>query len=222
MTVEILPQIYSSGIFKLKGKLAQYLSDDIWYTCIAIRKIEEIEALGIDCYQDYYVPIGLDNNDYLNDANVNACIITVKASNGDLKHFPSTYLSSFPNGSGIKYSVMGMAFDLGALPIAFDLSLLEKKIKDVILDEIGVEARSRLLTMSNVEILSQGSHERIESARKAKIKSSNNLLHINRALAQENVDLKNRINNLEKWVVDYLEDAKKIAREVRVAGFKLP
>lgn len=60
MAIEILPQIYSSGVFKLKGKLLQYLSEEMWYTCIAIRKIEEIEAVGIDCYQEYYVPIGLD------------------------------------------------------------------------------------------------------------------------------------------------------------------
>lgn len=222
MAIEILPQIYSSGVFKLKGKLLQYLSEEMWYTCIAIRKIEEIEAVGIDCYQEYYVPIGLDETDFSNDNKVNACIITVKASNGDLKHFPSTYLASFPNGSGILYSVMGLAFDLGALPVSYDLTILEKKIKDVILNEIGVESRSRQLTMSNYEIISQGSHERIEAARKSKIHKSDNLIHLNKALIKENEDLKNRIKNLEKWVVDYLEDAKKIAREIKVAGFKLP
>lgn len=106
-TTEILPPIYSSGIFKLKGKLVNYLSDTVWYTCIAIRKIEEIETLGEDCFDVYYKPIGLDEEDYRKDASFNACIITLKSSNGELKHFPSTYLRAFPNGSGILYNVMG-------------------------------------------------------------------------------------------------------------------
>ena len=218
---EILPRIYSSGIFKLKGKLGGYLSESLWYTCIAIRKIEEIEALGIDCFNEFYKPIGLDEADFQKDAEFNACVITVKSSNGDLKHFPSTYLLSFPNGSGILYNVMGIAFDLGPLPLEYDLSVLDDKLKSVIRDTLGINSRSRLLTLSNTEIITQATHERLLKEREAHIKTPENLSHANKQLANENKELKKKINELEKWIIEYYDNAKKIAKVITVSGFTL-
>ena len=212
-TTEILPQIYSSGVFKLKGKLQSYLSESLWYTCIAIRKIEEIEALGIDCYNEFYKPINLDVVDYQKDAEFNAC------SNGDLKHFPSTYLASFPNGSGILYNVMGIAYDLGPLPLEYDLTDLDNKLKEVIRNTIGIRSRSRLLTLSNTEIVTQGTHERLERERKNYIQVPTNLEYQNKQLANENKELKKKVQKLEAFVIDYYDTAKKLAQVVIANGF---
>lgn len=216
---EILPQIYSSGIFKLKDPLTSLLSETMWYTCIALRKIEEIEALGIDCYHQYYKPINLSEDIFRADADFNATIITLKSASGDLVHFPSTYLAAFPNGSGVLYSVMGIAFDIGALPIDYDLTDLDTKLKEVILHELGVNARSRLLSMSNVEIISQGTHKNLLNARKAKINSQENPTHQLQALKEENKKLKEKLQALETYAITHQESIKGTPIPVVSDGF---
>lgn len=220
-TREILPPIYSSGIFKLDGKLTSLLSDTTWYTCIAIRKIEEIESLGIDCYNEYYTPIGLDEEDYKRDADFNACIITLKSSNGQLVHFPSTYLKAYPNGSGVLYSVMGIAIELGPLPIDYNLSTVETKLKDTVRNTLGITPRTRLLTLSNTEIITQGTHERLTKARQSNIESSSNLEHLNKQLTKENTNLKERLKQLEQYVVNHIETIKSTPIRIRSSGFTI-
>lgn len=215
----ILPKIYSSGIFTLKGKLATLLDSQVNYTCVAIRKIDEMISKGELVEQDYYTPIGLDNNDYLSDLKFGACIITLKSQSGQLKHFPSTYLASFPSGAGVAYSVIGISIELGALPVKEDTSLIEDKLKRLVLSELGLDARTRVITLSDEELISQDTHERILAARESRKQSSDNLEKVNRALSQENHDLKTRVAQLEKWIVDYQEEVKSVPRRVNGIGF---
>lgn len=219
MSTELLPQIYSSGIFKLKGKLSTYLSSETYYTTVAIRKIEELEASGIDVYKAFYESLQLTEEEYAEDQLANRSVVTLKSSSGELYHIPSSYLLSYPNGSGIIYSVVGIALDLGALPVNFDLSDLTGKLKQVVLSELGVVPRSRVLTLSNQEIISQKTHERVEAARIAKKATPVNQKKVIHDLTTENNALKSKVTMLERFIVDYFEDIKKQSVVMYADGF---
>ena len=221
MAIEILPQINASGSFTLNDPLSSYVSPDIFYTVIAIRKIEEIEMLGIDVFDTYYKPINLSDTDFNRDHNGNISIITLKSSSGELKHIPSYYLKSFPSGNGVVYSVVALAVELGALPVDFDLSHLENKVKELTISEIGVTPRIRTLTLSNQEVITQTTHDRIEAARKAKKATSpvNTYKQI-ADLTKINNDLKNKVKALESFILNFYEESKRQAVYVYADGFE--
>ena len=222
MAIEILPVINASGSFVLKDKLATAISQEQYYTVVAIRKIEEIEALGIDVLSTYYLPLNLTEEDYTRDQSNHYSIISLKSSSGEIKHIPSYYLASFPSGSGIVYSVVGLGVELGALPVDFDLSHLENKIKSLVISEIGVNPRTRVLTLSNQEMVTQTTHDRIEAARiQKKATSPVNTQKTITDLTNENKLLKNKVKALESFVINFYEQAKKQAVIVYADGFDL-
>lgn len=202
-TNSILPPIYSSGIFTLKGKLDKFLSPTTIYTCIAIRKFEELISAGIDIYTEYYIPLGLSQEDYQKDLSNRACIIVVKSTSNITKSFPSTYLASYPSGNGIKYSVKALIVELGALNDDYDLSVIEQKIKDLVTAEIGVKnATIKKLILSKEELIDEASHNRIIAAREANKATITNSYNTVSQLEQqvsdltdENVALKNYISH---------------------------
>lgn len=221
MKREILPKIHSSGIFQLNGKLQNLLTAGMWYTCIAIRKIEEIEYEGLDPFREFYSPIGLDKSDFDKDVKNNSCVITLKSSSGQIIHFPSSFLKSFPISTGVAYSVQGIALDLGGLPVDSRLEELEAELQRVAMNFVGHKVRTRLLTLSNVELIDIETHRRYEAARQVNINSSDNLVSANRKLLEENNRLKEKNKNLEKWVVDYQEAIKNHPVSISGDGFDI-
>ena len=102
MTQLILPEIQATGAWKLKSPYQNLLTEGIWYTCIAVRKLEDYINRGIDVFEEYYnTPYMVPKERYEQDLAGGACIIIVRNASGDVKAFPNTYLESFPAGGGV-------------------------------------------------------------------------------------------------------------------------
>lgn len=198
----ILPEVHASGLWKLNSPFNNYLSENKWYTCIAVRKIEDYIILGIDPFKEFYEkPFKLNKDKYETDVKAGVCIVTVKDSSGAVKSFPSSYIASFPLLGGVSYQVLAMAATLGAVPESLDLEVLKQRIKEVIRDTIGIDSEIKIVNLAPKELIERDSHERIEAARKAKIASSRSAYTKNAILEKENAALKKQLEDSNKWIL---------------------
>lgn len=198
----LLPELHVSGKWKLKTPYNHLLSENIWYTCVAIRKYEELIAKGINPYQEYYQKdYSIPESKYQEDLKAGGCIITVKAGNGSLYHFPSPYLESFPKAGGVPYQALALAIDLGALPEKEDLTLFLRAIEEVVTQHIGVDTQAKLVNLAPKELIERESHLRLEQARQAKKQAFAPQLKKIQDLQTENQTLRRKLADAERWII---------------------
>lgn len=196
----ILPEVGTTGRYKLKGKLTNLLEPNRSYECIAVRKIRELEMLGVNILEEFYLPIKLTQEDLNEDIRKDASIVSLKTSNGTVTRFPNTYLTHYPSMQGIKYSVVGLGVNIGALPTSFDLSDIQQEIKELVLNRLGLRAQIRVLTLSPEEYLNHEDHQRVEQDRLSKVRVKSN---VQLALEQEqekNLKLSQYVRELETYI----------------------
>jgi hypothetical protein len=206
MTDNILPQLHSTGVYKLKQPYDSLLNNNILYTCIAIRELQELKLKGIDAFNLYYEPYGLNKEQYNDDYVNNVAIITLKNSAGEIKFVPSSYLMSFPNSSGYQYAVLSLGINLGALPIDRDLTFLKQKLSDLIKDEIGVDSEAKIMQVSQVEVISDENHKTYEAARKNIMENSTTDRAKVIKLTKENEEYRTKVTELEQAIIQLLEE----------------
>lgn len=175
MTQLILPEIQATGAWKLKSPYQNLLTEGIWYTCIAVRKLEDYINRGIDVFEEYYnTPYMVPKERYEQDLAGGACIIIVRNASGDVKAFPNTYLESFPAGGGVAYQSLAAVVELGAVPVDMDLTTLQNSINALVKDTLGVVKETKLVNLAPKQLLDRESAKRIEAARQGvkKVESS--------------------------------------------------
>lgn len=202
----ILPEVHSSGLWKLKTPFNNLLAPDVWYTCIAVRKIEDFVSRGIDPYEEFYrKQSSISKEDYQDHVLAGMCIITVRNAAGDIKSFPSTYLESFPAGGGVPYHSLALVIELGALPVEKDLTTLMTRVQTVVKEEIGVQETAKLVNLAPKQLIDRETHKRYEAARTGIVKQPNTLQSRVLSAEAENAKLRKQITELEKYVISKAE-----------------
>ena len=198
----ILPEVMATGIWKLRNPDANFLTPDTWYTCIAVRKIEDFTNKGIDAFKEFYeTPYSITKEKFDEDVTAGGCIITVRNEAGDVKSFPSSYLESFPAGGGVAYQSLAIAIEIGAIPVSMNLELLLNEISGAVKDHVGVVREAKLVNLAPKELLDKASSERIEKARQLTNKEKKSPLAQVIALTKENELLKSKLREAEKWII---------------------
>lgn len=197
-----LPEVHSSGLWKLRTPFNNFLLSDVWYTCIAVRKFEDFEKRGIDVYKEFYQKdFSINEPKYKEDLSAGGCIITVRNAAGDVRSFPSSYLESFPSGGGIAYHALAVVCDLGALPVNKDISYTLSQIQNVIKDTLGVEVTAKLINLAPKELLDRESHERIEKERANKVKAAQTPTAEVLKLRADLAKVKRDLQDAEAWII---------------------
>lgn len=168
--ISLVPSIGASGLYTLKSPYDTLLLAEVAYTCVAIRRIADLIDEDEDPKTTYYTAKSLSESVYTADLELDVCIISLQPNTGgEIVHVPSTYIASYPSGSGIKYAVMGLGISLGAVPVSLDLTYLKSKVTDIIAENLGIEATTNTLQISPVTLIDQDTHKRLETARTAAI-----------------------------------------------------
>lgn len=165
-------QIGMTGLYVLAAPFNGLLKAGVAYTCVSIRKFEDLIADGVDPKVTYYLGNGLSQADYDRDYRAGLSILTLQSSDGSVLHVPQYYVVSAPDQGGIPYRVLALGIKLSATPDSMDLSYVKSRIQEVVRDNIGVESEVQELVISSVLHLSQTEHAALEAARQAKITSS--------------------------------------------------
>ena len=148
----ITPTIGSKGRYTLS--LPWTANAAKLYECEAIRSFDDIYELGVDVYQEYYVPMGLVDNTvvggnlflFKEQRDAKVCIITLRSTDdGEYIYVPDSYISNSPVSSVKPYSHIVLSVDCGALPDSLDLSALKSDLSDLAKGYLGITTPGNLV-----------------------------------------------------------------------------
>lgn len=165
----MIPIFGSSGIFKLDDPFMGQLQPGISYTCVAVRLFEELTEMGIDPFEEYYQPNGIDRARYDEDVLNNVAIVSLRSTQNAWITLPDSFIIGVPNPNGVPYHAMLLSVDIGAIPETLALDSLIDTIKQVTKDYLGVVAEVQEVVASDRELISMDDHDTLEAARRANI-----------------------------------------------------
>lgn len=167
--MSLTPPVNVSGMFTLANPFNQDVIPNTPYTVIAVRKFADIIRKGENPYEVYYLPRGLTQSDYQRDTAALECIVTLRSAAGQFIYVPTSYILSYPNQSGVRYTAIALLVQLGAIPDTSDLSAVRTRISNVVRDTYGLTPTIQQLSYSDTVLKSAGDHAAIEAARTAAI-----------------------------------------------------
>lgn len=204
MSVSLRPPLDAAGIWTLKSPFAELLQAGVSYRCTAIRKVTDIVAKGeAEPWSVYYQPYGIDETVYKEDLAADVCIVTLQTSNNTTLYVPTTYITAFPDSSGMTYQSMLLGIDLGPIPVAMSLDAIKLMMTDLIRDTIGIEATVQEAVIGSSTQVSADSYASFEANRAAKIQNSTTFRA--RAIAAEAAlaDANTKINQLKDYIKNH-------------------
>ena len=117
----VIPPIGAKGRFNFLEPFnnEQYKKEELKVS--AVRAFKELKDSGIDIYELIYRPVGLSENDLLEDMDNNVPIIILESQAGKYLNIPANRIQSLPDISGVKYQQRMLVANLGLLPLDFNL-----------------------------------------------------------------------------------------------------
>ena len=171
MSVSLVPSIGSSGTWVLETPFDSAISASLTYECVAIRRLTELRLLGIDPYEVYYKPKNISEEKYNQDlARNDVCMVSLKSASGQLTLVPTTYIKSFPNATGLKYTPVCLVVDVGSIPSSLNLNALKTDMADLVKGYIGIEnVTIKSVAVGEDAMVTQADHNSMEAARLGRI-----------------------------------------------------
>ena len=161
------PEVGLRGVYTLKPPFNRDVTPAI-YTCNAIRRISSLFGMGEDVFQKYYVPYGVDRNDYDRDVDLDLSIITIMSDGGASVHFPVGYLETYPNMNGEAYQAFHLLTALPPFPRDTDFEILKNAIQELVQQHLGIpKASTRIIEASEVQLVPNDAHAAISAQRRA-------------------------------------------------------
>lgn len=196
----IIPQIGTVGTYTFKAPFDTRIPVGA-LTCTSVRTPGDVLNQGRDPYTHYYVPYDLTKDQYEADLLAGVLFIGLLSAKGDFYVVPTTYITSFPPLSGIPYSTVALAVNLGALPEDLDIDHVRQAVARTIKDALGVDPEIQTGKLSVTAYLEEADHLRLEAARQALVTDQ----QTDRA---KYLDLSERFNALQEkynYLVAYIE-----------------
>ncbi len=172
--MNLIPPIGAAGLYKLSAPFSNVVNLNISYSCMAVRKISDIQATGVNPYDAYYKPYDIAESVFQSDANSGVCIISLQSQSGLWVYVPSSFIEAYPQLNGIPYVGVALMMHLGALPDSLNLAYLKNTLSEVITANLGVAPQDIQTVITTAKtMVSQDNHISAENARQANIGNSN-------------------------------------------------
>ncbi|TXI11116.1 MAG: hypothetical protein E6Q68_06885 [Polynucleobacter sp.] len=202
----ILPSIGAKGIYELAVPFQAQLAVNTPYTCVAIRKTEDVQAEGVDPYAEYYqpAPFNIGESKYIEDVRKGVCIISLVSDKGQWLHVPSTYILKFPNLNGVNYTNVIIGVSLGAIPDTLNLSAVKTELAAVVTNMLGVASPEvKEVAVSETAVLSNATHDSLEASRQLNIinSSTSNAKYLVEKARADALAIQNAL--LKQWIKDH-------------------
>ena len=165
------PPLYATGKWVIESPFT--LVANGVYVCKAVRSFDDLSALGIDPYTQYYEPMGLDINKYRQDVLSLANIVTLMSDTHPTVYVPDTYIKSYPDTTTVPYRHVVLSLSLGAVPDTLVLDDLKDKIQEYTLSSLGLEVKVKEHQAGSIsEGVDQVTHLTLENNRLARIENN--------------------------------------------------
>lgn len=196
----LIPPIGTSGIYNLAAPFDTALQANMSYQCDAVRRVDDFVEIGVDPYQEYYVPKGITQEKYDQDVANLVGIVSLVSTAGHWVYVPSTYILAYPDLNGVPYHVVVLGLELGAIPSYKDLTGIKQALANLTRDTIGVLPTVKEVVISPEEKVSQTDHDVLENARAILITNSQTDRARYLTLQQQYAALQLQYQQLETWV----------------------
>ena len=127
---------------------------------VSKKDIRELISSDLDVFSLIYNPVGLSQNDMLQDMNDNVKILTFRTNSGDYIDIPEKYViidsSTF---NGVEYQSKLFVFKLPALPTNEDLDILKTELEEYINGRLGIECASKIMETSAKTVITRDQHD---------------------------------------------------------------
>ena len=194
------PPIHTKGLFTLKQPFQ--LDPTKLYEVFAIRDFRDLEQKGVDVFETYYEPNGLDRSQFRSDDSDEASIITLISEDNDIVFVPDTFILSFPDQGSVKYQHVVLSVNFGALPDFLDFDHTIEQIQTVATGVIGKQPEVNTHIAPTRNAITPDDHQVLEASRRQNIDQ----LETDRARLLEqqriNADLRERNATLEQILID--------------------
>jgi septum formation topological specificity factor MinE len=168
--VPLSPTPNREGIYVAKAPFV--IDETTIFKCEAIRTFPELIRRGVDVFTEYYQPVGLAKEIYIEDANAGAAIIILKSIDGQILSVPNTYLDKIPGQTGLSYQRNVITCDLAAVPDYVNVAQIEQDIGDLISRYIGVKADIVTVSLQYNGEFTDEQHIQMENLRKLNIRKT--------------------------------------------------
>jgi hypothetical protein len=196
----LYPEVGMKGALIALAPFDTVVVPKVQYECMAVESLAGILASGVNAYDLYYRPYGIDKVKYDLDIRDGVKLITLQSYQGQYLKVPHSYLNGTPDPSGVAYVMSGLSLTLSALPIDTDLNGLKSDLTSVVSSRLGVQCNIQEIIYGPVTLLSTDQDARIRAARSGVMNASAGLSVANAALRDENDALMQRIAMLEAYI----------------------
>lgn len=195
---KVTPPLLAKGRYTVRSPFS--VKETTIYTCIALRKFEDIVELGEDVYATYYQPFGLTTSQYQRDVRLGAVIVSLQDPFGEVLYIPDTFILTYPNMGDITYHHVVISVSLGPIPTTVPLDYLRQQMSSIASDVIGVDAITREHLAPTVGAVTPTQHEILEAARVLRITNRETDRAKVLAAAAQTAILEERIRVLEQVI----------------------
>lgn len=196
-----IPPIGTRGIYSLNAPWATDAT--VLYSCAALREFVDLENLGSNVYETYYLPYDLERSIYERDRRNNAVIVTLVSETEAPIYVPSSYIASFPDLSYRNYQHLVLSASLGPLPDYIDLTFVKDQMAATLSEVIGVTPVVHVSVAAMNGVISPEDHDVLEVARAAAIANRTTDHARVLQLQQQNTALAQRLAILEQILKDH-------------------
>lgn len=164
---KLTPPLHAKGRYVVESPFVT--KETTIYTCIALRKFEDITELGEDVYELYYAPFGLTSAVYNADKRIDAVIVTLQDAYGNVLYIPDTYILSYPFMGDVTYNHVVISVSMGPIPNYLTLDHLKSQMGSIASDIIGVDAIVKEHIAPTIGAVTPIQHEVMEAARALRV-----------------------------------------------------
>lgn len=168
---QLTPALRARGRYRVRTPFR--ISEDVDYTCIAIRSFKDMYRDGGNPYNDVYAPVGLIDGaifeantfKYSNEETRGINIITLMDDMGRGYLIPDNYITSFPSSTSVIYRELILSCSLGAVPIDTDTTAVEQAIVDAVSAQFGITPTVQSHSLATLNNPTYDEHLALEQAR---------------------------------------------------------
>lgn len=172
---QLTPDLLARGRYKVREPFR--ISDDVDYTCIAIRSFRDIYREGSNPYTTIYQPVGLVDGFVIGDMTFSFAreelrginIVTLMDDAGQSYLIPDNYIASFPSSTTVQYREFILSCSLGPLPEDIDTVAAELAVASAVSEQFGIEPTVAVHSLATLTNPTYEEHLALEQARKAAI-----------------------------------------------------
>lgn len=187
--IDFIPTLNSTGVFSFKKPVSDNVNPQTVFTTKSVRKITELLSANVDVFNEYYVPLNIDSESYVEDKANDVSIVGLYSDTDNWLYVPSSYLLSYPDLSGVPYRRTAITINLGPLEETYDLGTINTLLSDIVKTHIGIDPDIRAVYISEKAMIKRQDHEAILRTRNSKI-------DVNKTMFLELINLRKQVIEL--------------------------